>query len=110
MAPRIMIIVGSTRQNRQGEAVARWIARRAAQRPGASFERADLKDWPLPFLDSPMPPAFGQYDEATRPWAEEVGSADGYIFVTPEYSHGYPQCLGMRSTTSTMNGDTSPRR
>lgn len=26
-------------------------------------------------------------------WAEKVGEADGYIFITPEYNHGYPAVL-----------------
>src|SRR5215467_8462807 len=93
VTPKIMIILGSTRQNRQGEPVARWIGGRAARRSNASFELVDLKDWPLPFLNGSLPPALGQYDENTRPWAETVGAADGYVFVSPEYNHGYPAVL-----------------
>ncbi|HLZ23481.1 MAG TPA: NAD(P)H-dependent oxidoreductase [Ktedonobacterales bacterium] len=93
MTPKILIVLGSTRQNRQGAAVARWVTERASQRADADFELIDLKDWPLPFLESAVPPAFGQYDVAARPWADKVASADGYVFVTPEYNHGYPAVL-----------------
>jgi NAD(P)H-dependent FMN reductase len=39
-------------------------------------------------------PAAGQYHQATtKRWAAKVSEADGYIFVTPEYNHGYPASL-----------------
>ncbi len=93
VTPKILIILGSTRQNRQGETVARWIAECASRRTDVRFELVDLKDWPLPFLESPVPPAYGQYDETVRPWADLVASADGFLFITPEYNHGYPAVL-----------------
>lgn len=93
MRPKILIILGSTRQNRQGDVVAHWVAERAGRHPTADFELVDLKDWHLPFLESPVPPAYGKYDETIRPWAAKVDSADGYLFVTPEYNHGYPAVL-----------------
>jgi NAD(P)H-dependent FMN reductase len=92
-APKILIVLGSTRQNRQGETVARWISERANARADARFELIDLRDWPLPFLQNPMPPALGRYDDTTQPWADKIGAADGFVFVTPEYNHGYPAVL-----------------
>ena len=93
MAPHILIILGSTRQGRKGEAVAHWFKQHASQRKEATFELVDLRDWPLPFLDAPVPPASGQYDPAARPWAEKIATADGFVFVMPEYNHGYPAVL-----------------
>jgi NAD(P)H-dependent FMN reductase len=66
---------------------------RTEHRPQATFELLDLRDWPLPFIDSPTPPATGQYDPAALRWAEKIGTADGFVFVTPEYNHGYPAVL-----------------
>jgi NAD(P)H-dependent FMN reductase len=86
---RIGIILGSTRPNRNGEQVARWVLSIAAQRTDAEFELVDLRDYPLPHLDEPLPPSMGQYqNEHTRQWAEKVGSYDGFVLVTPEYNHG----------------------
>jgi NAD(P)H-dependent FMN reductase len=93
MAPHILIILGSTRQGRKGEAVAHWFMQHAGQRTEATFELVDLRDWPLPFLDAPVPPASGQYDPTARPWAEKIATADGFVFVMPEYNHGYPAVL-----------------
>ncbi|WP_250032894.1 NADPH-dependent FMN reductase [Paractinoplanes maris] len=85
---RIGIILGSTRPNRNGEQVARWVLDIAAQRTDAEFELVDLRDYPMPHLDEPIPPSMGQYqNDHTKDWAAKVASFDGFVFVTPEYNH-----------------------
>jgi NAD(P)H-dependent FMN reductase len=85
---RIGIILGSTRPNRNGEQVARWVYDNASRRSDAEFELVDLRDYPLPHLDEPLPPSMGQYQkEHTRQWADKIASFDGFVFVTPEYNH-----------------------
>src|SRR5580700_2890801 len=85
---RIGIILGSTRPNRNGEQVARWVYAIASQRGDAEFELVDLRDYPLPHLDEPLPPSMGQYqNDHTRQWAEKIASFDGFVIVTPEYNH-----------------------
>jgi NAD(P)H-dependent FMN reductase len=85
---KIAIILGSTRPGRRGEAVAAWVAEKAAARTGAHYELVDLADHPLPHMDEAMPPSLGQYEgEHTKAWAETIGAYDGFIFVTPEYNH-----------------------
>jgi NAD(P)H-dependent FMN reductase len=86
---RIGIILGSTRPNRNGEQVAKWVYDIASRRSDAEFELVDLRDYPLPHLDEPLPPSMGQYyNEHTRQWADKIASFDGFVFVTPEYNHG----------------------
>ena len=88
MASRCRIILGSTRPNRNGEQVARWVYDVAARRSDAEFELVDLRDYPLPHLDEPLPPAMGQYqNDHTRQWADKIASFDGFVIVTPEYNH-----------------------
>jgi len=85
---RIGIILGSTRPNRNGEQVARWVYDIAAGRTDAEFELVDLRDYPMPHLDEPLPPSLGQYqNEHTKQWADKIASFDGFVFVTPEYNH-----------------------
>jgi NAD(P)H-dependent FMN reductase len=85
---RIGIILGSTRPNRNGEQVAKWVHEIASGRGGAEFELVDLRDYPLPHLDEPLPPSMGQYqNDHTREWADKIGSFDGFVIVTPEYNH-----------------------
>ena len=85
---RIGIILGSTRPNRNGEQVARWVSDNASLRSDAEFELVDLRDYPLPHLDEPLPPSMGQYqNDHTRQWADKIASFDGFVIVTPEYNH-----------------------
>ena len=85
---RIGIILGSTRPNRNGEQVARWVLELASVREDADVELVDLRDYPLPHLDEPIPASMGQYqNEHTKKWAEKIASFDGYVIVTPEYNH-----------------------
>ena len=85
---RIGIILGSTRPNRNGEQVARWVYDNASLRSDVEFELVDLRDYPLPHLDEPLPPSMGQYqNDHTRQWAEKIASFDGFVIVTPEYNH-----------------------
>jgi NAD(P)H-dependent FMN reductase len=85
---KIGIILGSTRPNRNGEQVAKWVYDIASKRPDATFELVDLRDYPLPHLDEAMPPSLGQYaNEHTKQWAEKIASFDGFVMVTPEYNH-----------------------
>ncbi len=85
---RLAIIIGSTRPDRVGESVGRWVYDIARQREGCEFELIDLRDFNLPLLDEPIPPSQGKYShEHTKRWAAKINPFDGYVFVTPEYNH-----------------------
>ena len=85
---KIGIILGSTRPGRNGEAVAKWVHERAAQRKDAQCELVDIQDYNLPLLDEPVPPSMGKYSrEHTKRWAAKIAEFDAFVFVTPEYNH-----------------------
>ena len=85
---KVGIILGSTRPNRNGEAVAKWVERQIQGRTDAIFELIDIKDFNLPLLDEPIPPSQGKYSQPhTKRWAAKIASLDAFIFVTPEYNH-----------------------
>ena len=92
-SPNILVIIGSTRQNRFGETVARWFMTRTEERTDLSFELVDLRDWKFQYYDRPLPASRGEYDEEAQRWAQVVGHADGFVIVTPEYNYGYPAVL-----------------
>jgi NAD(P)H-dependent FMN reductase len=84
----IAVILGSTRPNRNGKAVADWVMTQTGVRSGARYTLVDLIDFPLPHLDEPIPPSAGRYiGEHTKAWADTIASYDGFVFVTPEYNH-----------------------
>ncbi len=86
---KLAIILGSTRPNRNGEAVAKWVYEVAKKRADAEFELVDIKDFNLPLLDEPIPPSIGQYSKPhTKAWSAKIDSFDAFVFVTPEYNHG----------------------
>jgi NAD(P)H-dependent FMN reductase len=91
---RVVIILGSTRPGRNGEAVAKWVYNIAKKRTDAEFEYVDIKDYNLPLLDEPVPPSLGQYsNDHTKTWSATIDSFDAFVFVTPEYNHGIPGAL-----------------
>jgi len=74
--------------------VTRWFDEIATARDDLAFEVVDLRDWDLPFLTTPVPPAMASpTDPLTQRWAAKVDEADGYVLVTPEDNHGYPAAL-----------------
>jgi NAD(P)H-dependent FMN reductase len=82
------IILGSTRPNRNGEAVAKWVFEQTRNRKDGRYELVDIKDYDLPLLDEPIPPSQGKYSQPhTKRWAEKIASFDAFVFVTPEYNH-----------------------
>ena len=90
---RIQILLGSTREGRFGDRVAKWLYGHATEREDLIAELIDLRDWPLPFFNEPLSPITGRYASEARAWAAKVAEADGYVFVTPEYNFGYPAVL-----------------
>jgi NAD(P)H-dependent FMN reductase len=88
----ISVIVGSTRQGRFSEKPAQWLVQHLRKRDGIEARLLDLRDFPMPFFDQPLTPAMPgrpQYEnEVVKRWTAEIASADGFIFVTPEYNYG----------------------
>ena len=88
----ISVIVGSTRQGRFSERPAQWIFQHLKNRGGIDPQLLDLRDYPMPFFDQPVPPAMpgrpSYENEAAKRWTAKIARSDGFIFVTPEYNYG----------------------
>jgi NAD(P)H-dependent FMN reductase len=88
----ISVIVGSTRQGRFSEKPAQWIFQQLKNRGGVDARLLDLRDFPMPFFDQPLPPAMPgrppYENEVVKKWTAEIAQSDGFIFVTPEYNYG----------------------
>jgi NAD(P)H-dependent FMN reductase len=92
--PKLEIIVTSTRERRQGGAVADWFIERARRDARFDIGVSDLKELALPLLDEPNHPVKRQYEhEHTRRWSATVAAADAFVFVVPEYNHAMPPAL-----------------
>src|SRR5258707_3581846 len=88
----ISVIIGSTRQGRFSEKPAQWILQQLHKREGIEARLLDLRDFPMPFFDQPMPPALPgrpPYEhEVVKKWTAQIAAADAFVFVTPEYNYG----------------------
>ncbi len=91
---RIGIVAASVREGRRGFAFAQWIHGIAAKRDGVAAELIDLRDWPLGPYEHKTMPALAEacYADGTlaQRWRDVVRGLDAFVFVTPEYNHGYP--------------------
>jgi NAD(P)H-dependent FMN reductase len=93
---RIQVIIGTTREKRFADKPARWVAEALAARGDLEVEVVDLREYPLPFFDQPRPAAYtlrDYPDEAIARLGAKIDEADGFVFVTSEYNHGYPASL-----------------
>ena len=94
MTLSLKVIVGSTRPDRKGPAVGKWVTQIAADHGGFGVELVDLADFDLPLLDEAAHPAQGKYEhDHTRRWSAAMAPADAFVFVTPEYDYFPPAGL-----------------
>lgn len=89
---KIGVILGSIREGRAGEPVAQWVAAQAQGREH-EYELVDLKDYPLPLLESATVPgqANKKYDNAqVQAWGDKIDTFDAYVFVSAVYNNNVP--------------------
>jgi NAD(P)H-dependent FMN reductase len=86
----LQVIIGSTRPGRAGAAVGEWFHGLAVKHAGFDAELVDLATVDLPLLNEPEHPRHGRYaHEHTKRWSRIIAAGDAYVFVVPEYNHGY---------------------
>jgi NAD(P)H-dependent FMN reductase len=90
IAPRLEIVICSTRPGRVGLPVGEWFVERATEHGAFELGVTDLLELDLPFLDEAGHPRHGNYELGhTQEWSERVSAADAFVFVMSEYNHGY---------------------
>ena len=82
----VPVILGTPRQGRFSEYVARFVFGEVAKREGVETELIDIRQIHLPASDA------GEAIKDPR-FSESVMRADALIIVAPEYNHGYPGML-----------------
>jgi NAD(P)H-dependent FMN reductase len=82
----IPVILGTVREGRASENVARFVYEETKRREGVTTELIDLRDLKFAFDDA---------GEAIKDagFSATIQRADGLILVVPEYNHGYPGLL-----------------
>ena len=82
----IPVILGTPRQGRLSEHVARVMVEELCTRDGVQTSLIDVRELPLATTDA---------GEAIKDpsFSETIMRADGLVIVAPEYNHGYPGLL-----------------
>jgi NAD(P)H-dependent FMN reductase len=92
----LQVVIASTRPGRAGEPIGRWFVGQCRHDERFSVEITDLAELALPLMDEPNLPRTRQYiHEHTRSWSRTVDAADCFVFVMPEYNHGF--CAGLKN-------------
>jgi NAD(P)H-dependent FMN reductase len=82
----IPVILGTSRQSRMSEHVARFMLERVAKHDGVETELVDIRLLAIPTTDA------GETIKDAA-FSQTVMRADAVVLVVPEYNHGYPGLL-----------------
>ena len=82
----IPVILGTARQGRQTENVARFVFEQTKKRTDVETELIDVRELPMKLDDA------GEQMKDQK-FSAAIERCDGIIIVTPEYNHGYPGLL-----------------
>jgi len=82
----IPVILGTVRQGRASENVARFVFGQVKKREGIETLLVDIREFNFPTDDA------GEQIKDAR-FSEICQRADGLVLVVPEYNHGYPGML-----------------
>ena len=82
----IPVILGTARQGRQTENVARFVLEQTKKRADVETELIDVRELPMKLDDA------GEQMKDQK-FSAAIERCDGLIIVTPEYNHGYPGLL-----------------
>jgi len=85
MKKYIPIVLGTAREGNQSEKVAQFILAQAKESGELETEIIDVKE----FSSSRTIPPWEESEVADR-WRSVATRADAFIFIIPEYNHGYP--------------------
>ena len=82
----IPLILGTAREGRQSENVARFVFEQTKNRADVETELIDVRELPMKLDDA------GEQMKDPK-FSAAIERCDGLIIVTPEYNHGYPGLL-----------------
>jgi NAD(P)H-dependent FMN reductase len=82
----IPVILGTARQGRESENVARFVFDQTRKRAGVETELIDVRTLPMRLDDA------GEQMKDAK-FSATIERCDGLIIVAPEYNHGYPGLL-----------------
>jgi len=85
----IPVMLGTAREGRRTEAVARFVYGELKKRQDVEAVFLDVRDFRLPATDN------SETSPIAKKYIEIISRADGFVIISPEYNHGYPGELKM---------------
>ncbi|MDI3496607.1 MAG: hypothetical protein PWQ35_628 [Patescibacteria group bacterium] len=83
--PRLSIVLGTARKNRQSQKVAHYLVNFFRQFNELDTTLVDVRDYATNYTI-----AAWEEDEAAKPWRNLVAATAAFIFVVPEYNRSFP--------------------
>ena len=77
------LLLGTSRQGRQSEHVAKFVVSEMKKRPEIATELIDVRELKMTNQDTGT-------DAADPVYRDKIIRSDGLVIVAPEYNHGYP--------------------
>ena len=103
MGLSLPVILGTVRDGRKSEHLARFVHARLRSRTGIESALVDPRDHDfgnlrgrvidLPDLDPQAPPPGVPITDELRRFIRQMHAADGFVVVTPEYNYSFPGTL-----------------
>lgn len=92
---KIGIILGSTRNGRSSDKIAKRVKEIAKNTNTVTAELIDLKSMNIPWLNDTTAPSMRKKitNRSVQRWSKLIANFDAFIFVVPEYNGGYPGVL-----------------
>lgn len=91
MTKKLLVVTSSVRNTRAADNI-ESIVNEELKKFNLDVSRADFKEMPLPFFDSPAIPSseeFSPNDENVKKWTKMVAEADSVVMLVAEYNHSY---------------------
>ena len=85
----IPLVLGTAREGRESEKVARFVFRELEKNTNIETVFVDVRDHVVSCVTLP-PWGSNGVDEKPTEWKKIAARANAFIFVLPEYNHGYP--------------------
>lgn len=82
----LAIVLGTARKGRQSENVARYVINIIKKRKDIRSMYIDVRR----YVKEPVTTPPWEKTKKTKDWKDVAAQADAFLFVIPEYNHGYP--------------------
>ena len=85
--PKLIAFSGSTRAGSYNQAILNVVSN-AAESAGATVDRVNLKDFPMPIFDQDLEASEG-LPASVKALKERFAKADGFLIASPEYNSAF---------------------